>query len=279
MAIVNSLGVGRGRKSAGNLTYRTVRGRCIASQRREKTGNPSGNISLAQATFSIISTFIRTHASDIDVSFNKSTYGSARNNFYKKNKSALAAAVASLASAYSASKNKPSATEIDAAVAAYAQTNQSAIIRVDLAGYDIVYLTGPWSSDDNPIAGGGVNELGRGTASVQVSGSTLEAPVSCSLNFYAGAKIVRDAGTATITCSGLPAGVQASQIKYLTAAGAPVSSLTVTSVTSSVAGKVVFVAPEITSTNNVVAVQIGNVFVRLTSAYVTQPGEDGGGGL
>lgn len=279
MAIVNSLGVGRGRKSAGNLTYRTVRGRCIASQRREKTGNPSGIISLAQATFSIISTFIRTHASDIDVSFNKSMYGSARNNFYKKNKSALAAAVASLASAYSASKNKPSATEIDAAVAAYAQTNQSAIIRVDLAGYDIVYLTGAWSSDDNPVAGGGVNELGRGTASVQVSGSTLEAPVSCSLNFYAGAKIVRDAGTATITCKGLPAGVQAAQIRYLTNTGAPVSSLSVSSVTSSVAGKIVFVAPEITSANNVVAVQVGNVYVRLTSAYVTQGGEEGGGGL
>lgn len=279
MAIVNSLGVGRGRKSAGNLTYRTVRGRCIASQRREKTGNPSGNISIAQATFSIISTFIRAHASDIDVSFNKSTYGSARNNFYKKNKSALAAAVTSLASAYSASKNKPSATEIDAAVAAYAQTNQSAIIRVDLAGYDIVYLTGPWSSDDNPIAGGGVNELGRGTASVQVSGSTLEAPVSCSLNFYAGAKIVRDAGTATITCKGLPAGVQAGQIQYLTNTGAPVSSLTVTTVTSSVAGKIVFTAPAITPANNVVAVQIGNVYVRLTSAYVTQGGEEGGGGL
>lgn len=279
MAIVNSLGVGRGRKSAGNLTYRTVRGRCIASQRREKTGNPSGNISLAQATFSLISTFIRAHASDIDVSFNKSTYGSSRNNFYRKNKSALAAAVASLASAYSASKNKPSATEIDAAVAAYAQQNQSAIIRVDLAGYDIVYLTGVWSSDDNPIAGGGVNELGRGTASVQVSGSTLEAPVSCSLNFYAGAKIVRDAGTATITCKGLPAGVQAEQIQYLTNTGAPVSSLSVSSVTSSVAGKIVFVAPEITSANNVVAVQIGNVYVRLTSAYVTQGGEEGGGGL
>ena len=279
MAIVNSLGVGRGRKSAGNLTYRTVRGRCIASQRREKTGNPSGVISLAQATFSIISTFIRTHASDIDVSFNKSTYGSARNNFYKKNKSALAAAVASLASAYSASKNKPSATEIDAAVAAYAQQNQSAIIRVDLAGYDIVYLTGAWSSDDNPVVGGGVNDLGRGTASVQASDSILKAPVSCSLNYYAGAKIVRDAGTATITCKGLPAGVTAAQIKYLDGSGAPITALSVTSVTSSVAGKIVFAAPAITSANNVVAVQIGNVYVRLTGAYVTQGGEEGGGGL
>lgn len=279
MAIVNSLGIGRSRKSAGNLTYRTVRGRCIASQRREKTGNPSGNISLPQATFSLISTFIRTHASDIDVSFNKSTYGSARNNFYKKNKSSLAAAVASLASDYVDSKNKPSAADIDAAVAAYAGKNQTAIIRVDLQGYDIVYLTGAWSSDDNPIAGGGVNELGQGTASVKASSATLEAPVSCSLNFYAGAKIVRGAGTATITCKGLPAGVQAEQIQYLTNTGSPVSSLTVTSVTSSVAGKIVFVAPEIISSNNVVAVQIGNVYVRLTSAYVTQGSGDGGRSL
>ena len=279
MAIVNSLGIGRSRKSAGNLTYRTVRGRCITSQRREKTGNPSGNISLPQATFSLISTFIRTHASDIDVSFNKSTYGSARNNFYKKNKSSLAAAVASLASDYVDSKNKPSAADIDAAVAAYAGKNQTAIIRVDLQGYDIVYLTGAWSSDDNPIAGGGVNELGQGTASVKASSATLEAPVSCSLNFYAGAKIVRCAGTATITCKGLPAGVQAEQIQYLTNTGSPVSSLTVTSVTSSVAGKIVFVAPEIISSNNVVAVQIGNVYVRLTSAYVTQGSGDGGRSL
>ena len=279
MAIVNSLGIGRSRKSAGNLTYRTVRGRCIASQRREKTGNPSGNISIAQATFSIISTFIRTHASDIDVSFNKSTYGSARNNFYKKNKSSLAAAVASLASDYSDSNNKPSAADIDAAVAAYAGKNQTAIIRVDLQGYDIVYLTGAWSSDDNPIAGGGVNELGHGTASVQVSSDTLEAPVSCSLNFYAGAKIVRDAGTATIACKGLPAGVEVGQIKYLTNTGSPVSSLSVTSVTTSVAGRIVFVAPAIISSNNVVAVQIGNVYVRLTSAYVKQGSGDGGRSL
>lgn len=279
MAIVNSLGVGRGRKSAGNLTYRTVRGRCIASQRREKTGNPSGNISLAQATFSIISTFIRTHASDIDVSFNKSLYGSARNNFYKKNKSALAAAVASLASAYSASKEKPSATDIDAAVAAYAAENQTAIIRVDLQGYDIVYLTGAWSSDDNPIAGGGVNELGRGTASVQASAGLYNAKVSCSLNFYPGAKIVRDAGTATITCKGLPAGVQAAGIKYLGSDGTAVSGLTVTGVTSSVSGKIVFTAPAVAAVNNVVAVQVGSVYVRLTSAYVKEGGEEGGGGL
>lgn len=279
MAIVNSLGIGRSRKSAGNLTYRTIRGRCIASQRREKIGNPSGDISVAQATFSIISTFIRSHASDIDVSFNKSTYGSARNNFYKKNKSALAAAVATLAAAYSSTKNKPSAADIDTAVGNYATTNPNSILRVDLAGFDVVYMSGPWSSDDNPVAGGGINELGRGTATVSAAGSDYEAPVSCSLNFYAGAKITRPEGTATVTCEGLPADVQPAQISYITSTGLPVTALIVSSVASSVAGKIVFEAPAIESSDNVVAVQIGGVYVRLTSAYVKKAGEEGGGGL
>ena len=76
-----------------------------------------------------------------------------------------------------------------------------------LSGFDTVYLTGAWSSDDNPVAGGGINELGRGTASVAVGGETYDGKVACSLGFYPGAKIVREAGTATITCKGLPAGV------------------------------------------------------------------------
>ena len=279
MAIINSLGIGRGKKSAGNLTYRTVRGRCIASQKQEKRGPVKGAYSIAQATFSLVSTFMRAHAADIDVSFDKTTYGSARNNFYKTNKSALAAALATLANEYAYAKNKADITAIDAAIAAYAQQNQKAIVRVKLSGFDTVYLTGAWSSDDNPVAGGGINELGRGTASVAVGGETYDGKVACSLGFYPGAKIVREAGTATITCKGLPAGVAAAQIKYLDGSGAPITALSVTSVTSSVAGKIVFAAPAITSANNVVAVQIGNVYVRLTGAYVTQGGEEGGGGL
>ena len=275
MAIINSLGIGRSKKSAGNLTYRTVRGRCIASQKQDKRGPVKGAYSIAQATFSLVSTFMRAHSADIDVSFDKTAYGSARNNFYKTNKSALAAALATLANEYAYAKTKADITAIDAAIADYAEKNPQAIVRVKLAGFDTVYLTGAWSSDDNPVAGGGINELGRGTASVAVDDETYNGKVACSLGFYAGAKIVRQAGTATITCKGLPAGVQAGQIKYLDGSGAPIAALSVTSVTSSVAGKIVFAAPAITKEQNAVAVQVGSVYVRLISAYVYTGGEGG----
>lgn len=278
MAIINSLGIGRAKKSAGNLTYRTVRGRCIASQKQEKRGPVKGAYSIAQATFSLVSTFMRAHAADIDVSFDKTACGSSRNNFYKTNKSALAAALATLANEYAYAKNKANIAAIDAAIAAYAQQNPQAIVRVKLSGFDNVYLTGAWSSDDNPVVGGGINELGRGTASVAVGSETYEGKVAASLKFYAGAKIVREAGTATITCKGLPAGVQANQIKYLDSSGAPITALTVTSVTSSVAGKIVFAAPAVDAAKNALAVQVGSVFVRLTSAYVYS-GDEGGSPL
>lgn len=273
MAIVNSLGIGRGKKSAGNLTYRTVRGRCIASQRREKMGAQSGAPSIAQAKFSLISTFMRAHASDIDVSFSKSTYGSQRNNFYRKNKSGLEAALQALASTYSSTNEKPSVAEIDEAIATYAQSNPTAIIRVYLSGFDTVYLTGAWSSDDNPVAGGGINELGRGTAAVSGENSMYLGMVATSLQFYAGAKIARNAGKVSIACAGLPAGVQATQIKYLDGSGAPITGLSVTSVESSIAGKIVFTAPAVTNNQNALALQVGTVFVRLTSAYVYQSTE------
>lgn len=275
MAIINSLGIGRGKKSAGNLTYRSVRGRCIASQKQEKRGPVKGAYSIAQATFSLVSTFMRAHSADIDVSFDKTAYGSARNNFYKTNKSALAAALATLANEYAYAKNKADITAIDAAIADYAEKNPKAIVRVKLAGFNTVYLTGAWSSDDNPVAGGGINELGRGTASVAVDDETYNGKVACSLGFYAGAKIVRKAGTATITCKGLPPSVQANQIKYLDSSGSPIADLTVTSVTSSVAGKIIFEAPTIGKSKNAVAVQVGSVYVRLTSAYVYTGGEGG----
>lgn len=275
MAIINSLGIGRGKKSAGNLTYRTVRGRCIASQKQEKRGPVKGAYSIAQATFSLVSTFMRAHAADIDVSFDKTAYGSARNNFYKTNKSALAAALATLANEYAYAKQKADITAIDAAIATYAQQNPKAIVRVKLSGFDTVYLSGAWSSDDNPVAGGGVNELGRGTATVAVGGETYDGKVACSLNFYPGAKIVREAGSASIACNGLPAGVQAANIKYLDGSGQPISGLTVSTVTSSVAGKIIFDAPAVAAEQNALALQVGNVYVRLISAYVYSGGDGG----
>lgn len=111
-----------------------------------------------------------------------------------------------------------------------------------------------------------------------VGGDTYEGKVAASLGFYPGAKIVRKAGTATITCKGLPAGVAAARIKYLDGTGAPITALTVSSVTSSVAGKLVFAAPAVTAAQNALAIQVGSVYVRLTSAYVYS-GDEGGSPL
>lgn len=270
MAIINSLGVGRAKKSAGNLTYRTMRGRCIASQRREKTGRTQLFPTKAQALFALISIFMKAHGSDIQVSFNKSTFGSERNEFYKLNKTGMENALQTLATTYSATGKKPDIAQIDAAVATYAQTNQQAIYRVSLRGFDNLYLTGAWSSDDNPIAGGAIDDLGKGTTTVSSDTEEFTSKVACSLSFYAGAKIVRNSGSADIQCVGLPAEITAEQIKYLDGAGSTIEDLKVTTVNSSTSGRLKFKAPEVVSRNNAVAIQVGSVFVRLTSPYVSR---------
>lgn len=85
MAIVNSLAIGKSVKSAGNLTYKTVRGRTIASQRI--TSNKS-NTPLQQAQrslFTQVSQSVQFLSPWIDKCYEKSKYGSARNNFMKTN--------------------------------------------------------------------------------------------------------------------------------------------------------------------------------------------------
>lgn len=85
MAIINSLAIGKSYKSAGNLTYKTVRGRTIASQRI--TSNKSNTF--LQATqrghFSSVSKCITLCQSWINSSYEKSKYGSQRNCFFKIN--------------------------------------------------------------------------------------------------------------------------------------------------------------------------------------------------
>lgn len=273
MAIVNSLAIGRARKSAGNITYRTVRGRCIASQKVSTAGTRVTSLSITQAFFSLVNTFMQLHATDIDVSFNKSKYGSQRNYFFTKNKSALRAALMPLITAYISGGTKPSASEIDTAIGDYATEHPNEIYRVSLTGFEPVFMTGVWTSDDNPVSGGGVNNLGTGTVTAAISGGDYSAPCAISLNFASGARIQREAGTVTINCVGLPADVQATDIVFLTSGGATVSDLEVTSVSSSSAGSLVYESPGIASGKNVVAVRIKSVYLRLTSAYV----KDGGG--
>lgn len=272
MAIISSMGVGKARKSMGNVTYRTVRGRTIGSQKRAATGSTAttrgdGSVmSRQQALFGMASMYMQAHASDIGVSFNKSRFGSQRNYFFKTNRKALFAALASLAMV---AKNQgyPSLTDVESAIAAYATENPKAIYRVKLSGFEPVYLTGAWSSDDNPVSGGGTQVIGTGTATFTAGDSSSSAPAAATNVFQAGAKIVRGAGNVTLAVTGIPAGVTASQIVYLTSGGSPVQGLTVTSVTTSTEGKLTFAAPAIDASKNVLAIQVGEIYVRLTSAY------------
>ena len=266
------MGVGKARKSMGNITYRTVRGRTIGSQKRAATGNTATTrgdgavMSRQQALFGMVSMFMQAHASDIDVSFNKSKFGSQRNYFFKTNRKALFAALGSLATT-AMNQGYPSLTDVESAIAAYATENSTAIYRVKLSGFEPVYLAGAWSSDDNPVSGGGTQVVGTGTATFTAGDSSSSAPAAATTKFVSGAKIVRGAGNVTLTITGIPAGITASQITYLTSGGNPVPGLTVTSVTSSTAGKLTFAAPAIDASKNVLAMQIGEIYVRLTSAY------------
>lgn len=269
MAIINSMGVGRARKSMGNVTYRNVRGRTLGSQKIQPRPITRGDaLSRYQAAFGLINMFMRSHASDIDVSFNKTRFGSARNNFFKTNRVALEEALSALI-AWTVTNNAfPSADEIESAVTAYATENPAKIVRVKLAGFDTVYMDGAWSSDDNPISGGGVQIIGRGTASLSGALNTYSAPCASSLTFIPGAKIVREAGEVTITCKGIPGGVAANSIAFITNGGAVVDGLLASKVSTSNVGEITYTSPEITADSNIIAVRVGVIYVHLTSAYV-----------
>lgn len=149
MAIINSMGVGRARKSMGNVTYRTVRGRTIGSQKVTPgavTRVPSAGQSKRQNVFGLINRFMALHGESIDESFNRTTYGSQRNYFMKVNYNALAAALAEV-------PDDASDDDIEEAIATYAGTNQTAIYRVKKSGYPVVYLTGAWDDSQNPMSG------------------------------------------------------------------------------------------------------------------------------
>lgn len=86
MAIINSLAIGKSVKSAGNLTYKIIRGRTIASQRitQNKSNTPSQENQ--RGHFSNVSRSISLLQRYIDVCYEKSKFGSSRNAFFKTNK-------------------------------------------------------------------------------------------------------------------------------------------------------------------------------------------------
>lgn len=271
MGVTRSVGIGKTKGSVGEFTYRVVRGRCISSQRKLKgasglvTRGLGGNN--RKAIFAMINMFMAEHASDLQVSFNRSSYGSQRNYFFKANYKALSQALQALASTSSITGVAPSIEQIEEAITEYAIANPRAIYRVKLDGFQSVYLTGAWESDDNPISGGATDGLGVGNikTSFGVQGS-YDAPAAFSLNFHTGARIVRDSGTVHITGSAVPNGITAETITYLTTGNTPVE-VEVNDVVSA-AGALEYRAPAITAEQNIVALRIANVYVRLSSAYV-----------
>ena len=147
MAIINSMGVGRSRKSMGNVTYRTVRGRTIGSQKRSGdvvTRTPNAMQEQSRALFRAISMYVSLHRSDVNASFDKTRYGSQGNYFMKLNKQAIRAAVSGVIYGNS------SMEEIVSAIETYATENPKSIFRVKKSGVPPVYLTGAWESSDNP---------------------------------------------------------------------------------------------------------------------------------
>lgn len=86
MAIIKSLGIGAGVKSAGNITYRYSRGRTIASQRITENKSNTPLQASQRGYFRIMSQVAFLLAAHIEWAFDKTKYGSQRNNFIKRNK-------------------------------------------------------------------------------------------------------------------------------------------------------------------------------------------------
>lgn len=133
----------------GNTIFRTVRGQIIASEEPQKTDAVLAATRMPtsvarQNVFGLISRYASMHSADIKASFDKTKLGSARNYFMQLNYSALEVAFASLTL-------DASDSEIEKAVKDYAEKNPFSIVRVRRTGYPRVYLSGEWSSDDNPV--------------------------------------------------------------------------------------------------------------------------------
>ena len=86
MAIIKSLGIGAGIKSAGNITYRYSRGRTIASQRITENKSNTPLQAAQRGYFRVMSQVAFLLAAHIEWAFDKTKYGSQRNNFIQRNK-------------------------------------------------------------------------------------------------------------------------------------------------------------------------------------------------
>ena len=151
MAIIKSMGVGKSSGSMGNITYRTVRGRTIGSQKIVKGG--SGSISTRatssvqkdqQILFGLMIRFASIYKADIVSSFDKSAYGSEVNRFIKLNSGVLKKAFASLVTTFKtsgATTVTATADQLNGAIKTYFTTNPSAVMFRSYKNGVISYVT------------------------------------------------------------------------------------------------------------------------------------------
>lgn len=86
MAIINSLAIGKSVKSAGNLTYKTVRGRTIASQRITSNKSNTQAQGVQRSRFGAIAQCMQLFLPYVNNFFEKTKYGSSRNQYVRLNK-------------------------------------------------------------------------------------------------------------------------------------------------------------------------------------------------
>lgn len=86
MAVINSLAIGKSVKSAGNLTYKTVRGRTIASQRITSNKSNTYAQSVQRGRFGATAQCSQLFLPYVNNFFEKTKYGSSRNQYVKVNK-------------------------------------------------------------------------------------------------------------------------------------------------------------------------------------------------
>lgn len=148
MAIIRSAAIGSARGSLGIITYRTVRGRTIGSQKRggvDPVTRADGD-TLVQFVFGLMARYAAARSADIENSFSKTKYGSSRNAFMKLNYEGFKAALTPLYQTGSKVSMITNA-QLDEAVHGYATENPMVIYRAKIDGEPAVYLNGVWNSN------------------------------------------------------------------------------------------------------------------------------------
>lgn len=85
MGIYKTSSIGVRRKSVGEVTYKSVRGRVIASAKVTENTSKTPAQTEQRSAFGIMGQSAKVMASWIDQAFSKTKYGSQRNNFVKQN--------------------------------------------------------------------------------------------------------------------------------------------------------------------------------------------------